>query len=125
MFAHNGRAVLIDLGVARHLSLGALTTLGKTWGTDGYMSPEQANALRQLSCKSDVFSLGVVLQELLLGTHPTGYNQLALAGGGIKIAALNPGAPIPFEALLDSMLALNPHNRPHPSDVADGFLKHV
>lgn len=57
MFAHNGRAVLIDLGVARHLSLGALTTLGKTWGTDGYMSPEQANALRQLSCKSDIFSL--------------------------------------------------------------------
>src|SRR5262249_35827038 len=82
MLKHNGRAVLIDLGVARHLSLGALTTVGKTWGTEGYMSPEQANAVRQLSCKSDLFSLGIVLQESVLGTHPTAYNQLALSGGG-------------------------------------------
>jgi eukaryotic-like serine/threonine-protein kinase len=124
MLAQDGRAVLIDLGVARHLALGALTTIGKTWGTEGYMSPEQANALRQLSCKSDVFSLGIVLQESLLGTHPTGYNQLALSGGGIKTGALNLGAPVPFDALLDSMLALSPQNRPNPIHVADSFLKH-
>jgi len=125
MLARNGRVVMIDLGVARHLSMGALTTLGKTWGTEGYMSPEQAKALRQLSCKSDIFSLGIVLQELLLGRHPTGCNQLALSGGGIKTRALKLTLPIPIEALLDAMLALSPHNRPNPIDAADFLNKHI
>jgi serine/threonine-protein kinase len=125
MLARNNRGVLIDLGVARHLSLGALTTIGKTWGTDGYMSPEQANALRQLSCKSDIFSLGIVLQELLLGAHPTGCNQLALAGGGVKTAALKFAPRAPFEALLDTMLALSPHHRPNPVQVAETLNHHV
>ena len=125
MLARSGRAVTIDLGVARHLSLGAITTLGRTWGTEGYMSPEQATALRQLSCKSDVFSLGIVLQELLLGRHPTGCNQLALSGGGIKTAALRLALPAPLEALLDAMLALRPHSRPNPVHVADCLNNHA
>ncbi len=42
MLANSGFAVLIDLGVARHTLLDTLTATGATWGTQGYMSPEQA-----------------------------------------------------------------------------------
>lgn len=45
-------AILIDLGVARHLDLQNLTAPGCSWGTCGYLSPEQAKAVRQLSYKS-------------------------------------------------------------------------
>ena len=68
MVQADGHAVLIDLGVARHIELDSLTTYGKTWGTEGYLSPEQSRAVRTLTCKSDVFALGVVVQECLLGT---------------------------------------------------------
>jgi eukaryotic-like serine/threonine-protein kinase len=44
MLATSGHAVLIDLGVARHTTLDSLTITGATWGTQGYMSPEQALA---------------------------------------------------------------------------------
>jgi serine/threonine-protein kinase len=125
MLTQSGRAVLIDLGVARHLSLGSLTTAGKTWGTEGYMSPEHANALRQLSCKSDIFALGIVLQESLTGNHPTGLNQMALLSGGLPTAALGLNLPVNFASHLDSMLHLKPHNRPAPEQVAILFNQYV
>jgi serine/threonine-protein kinase len=124
MQTSNGKAVLIDLGVARHLSHTPLTTIGKTWGTEGYMSPEQAQALRQLSCKSDIFALGIVLQELILGRHPTDWNQLLLARGGIPTAKLMSGVNTDFVSLLDSMLLANPHQRPSPINVAERFKNH-
>ena len=40
-----------------------------------YLSPEQSRAVRSLTCKSDVFALGVVVQESLLGRHPTARRQ--------------------------------------------------
>lgn len=125
MLAAKGHAVLIDLGVGRHLSMTPLTTLGKTWGTEGYMSPEQAQALRNLSCKSDVFALGVVLQEALLGAHPTGYNQLALNGGGRSTATLGLNLPGDITGLIDSMLLPGAHLRPTPFLVAKEFAKHL
>jgi len=124
MLTKGGGAVLIDLGVARHLALGPLTTLGKTWGTEGYMSPEQANALRQLSCKSDVFALGIVLLESLVGAHPTGYSQLALSGGGPLTSGFGLALPPDFVSRLDSMLVLTPHGRPNPDQIATSFSNH-
>jgi eukaryotic-like serine/threonine-protein kinase len=125
MLTKAGRAVMIDLGVARHLSLGSLTTVGKTWGTEGYLSPEQARTQRQLSCKSDIFSLGVVLQQCLLGKHPTGRNQLLLLGGGIASKRLGITIPPEFEQVLDAMLSRQPHLRPNPKDIAPALLKHA
>jgi serine/threonine protein kinase len=113
----NGSPFLIDLGVARHIALSPLTTTGKTWGTEGYMSPEQAHALRQLSCKSDVFALGIVLQESFTGRHPTGYNQIALALGGPRTATLAHGLPPVLCAFIDLMVAGQPHLRPTPAQV--------
>jgi serine/threonine-protein kinase len=55
----NGRACVIDLGLARHLDETSITESGVTWGTRGYMSPEQCRCIKALSCHSDMFSLGV------------------------------------------------------------------
>lgn len=118
MMANNGRAILIDLGLARHLSLTSLTTSGKTWGTEGYLSPEHAQAVKQLSCKSDVFALGIVMQECLLGHHPTGRKQTALLNGGVSTANLREGLPEDLVGLVDAMVSKRAFTRPSPSAVA-------
>ena len=117
MLAANGRAVLIDLGLARHLSLQSLTSTGQTWGTEGYMSPEQARTLKQLSCHSDVFSLGIVLQECLAGRHPTARRQGLLSGGGPDTDALKSGLPPAFVATINAMVRRHSYARPLPQAV--------
>ncbi len=114
-------AVLIDLGVARHLDEKTLTATGMTWGTMGYISPEQANALQQLTCQSDVFCLGVVLQQALCGRHPTNGDQLQLVTAPPRTASVAPGAPVAVAEVIDRMLLLRPAFRPTPSAVADVF----
>lgn len=117
----DGECVLIDLGVARHLAFSPLTTIGKTWGTDGYMSPEHARALRQLSCKSDVFALGVTLQECLLSRHPTNGHQHSLLFGGVRTFTLLPSASQYLAETIDAMLEYRPEKRPSPADLVDKF----
>lgn len=120
MLRPDGRAVLIDLGVARHLNLSPLTTAGKTWGTEGYMAPEHARG-KTLSCKADVFALGVLLQECLMGCHPTGGRQILLMNGGPKTAALHPKTPADLAQILDAMLDRSPGVRPTPRRVAEAL----
>lgn len=120
MLRPDGRAVLIDLGVARHLNLSPLTTAGKTWGTEGYMAPEHARG-NPLSCKADVFALGVLLQECLLQHHPTAHRQTVLMNGGLKTAALRPDTPAELARIIDLMLDRSPGVRPSPRRVADAL----
>jgi serine/threonine protein kinase len=117
MLANSGGAVLIDLGVARHTSLASLTLTGNSWGTRGYMSPEQALGRKALTCKSDVFALGVLFQQCLAGRHPTGGNQQLLMNGGATIAALIPGLPRDVVALSNRMLQRDPTRRPLPNEI--------
>jgi serine/threonine-protein kinase len=121
MLRPNGHGVLIDLGVARHIEMPSLTTHGKTWGTEGYLSPEQSRAIRTLTCKSDIFALGLVAQEALLGRHPTGRRQQLLAGGGPPTASLQHGLPPVFCTLLDRMVHRDPVRRISPAEVVTGM----
>lgn len=122
MMTPAGGAVLIDLGVARHIEMTSLTTTGKTWGTSGYFSPEQARGA-PLSCKSDVFALGVLLQECLLGRHPTDRRQNALLNGGMKTDGLRAGLPRFLVRLVDSMVNKSAVLRPSPTQVANDLAK--
>jgi len=62
---------VVDFGIAREHSLPDLTMTGQVLGTPGYLSPEQARGeVGGLDRRSDIFSLGVVLYELLSGERP-------------------------------------------------------
>jgi serine/threonine-protein kinase len=98
-----------------------LTAIGFTCGTMGYLSPEQCRTERQLTCQSDVFSLGVTLQECLVGRHPTLGDQQALCVSPRPTAALAPTVPAGLAQLIDSMLELRAAFRPLPGTLDTRF----
>ena len=68
-----GEAVVADFGIARAISAAGgerLTETGMAVGTPAYMSPEQASGERVVDGRSDVYSLGAVLYEMLAGEPP-------------------------------------------------------
>ena len=70
---HEGEAMLTDFGIAlavKEAGGSRLTETGLSLGTPSYMSPEQATGDRALDARSDVFSLGAVLYEMLAGEPP-------------------------------------------------------
>lgn len=69
----NGRAMVADFGIALAVSAaagGRMTETGLSLGTPHYMSPEQATADRDITARSDIYSLASVLYEMLTGTPP-------------------------------------------------------
>jgi serine/threonine-protein kinase len=70
---HDGRPMVADFGIALALSAaagGRMTETGMSLGTPHYMSPEQATADKEISGRSDIYSLGSVLYEMLTGNPP-------------------------------------------------------
>lgn len=118
-------AVLIDLGVARHLGEPSLTAYGFSWGTPGYLSPEQCRTERDLTCKSDIFSLGIVLLEALAGHHPTQHSQARLLSDRVRTATVAPDAPSALGGAIDMMLHPRAVQRPLPQQVSEFFAAYV
>ena len=97
MVESSGRLVLVDFGLVKRLAsdIGALGTAaetlpGQVMGTIGYMSPEQAKG-ESVDERSDVFSLGVVLYEMLTGTRPF---QRSSAAEALAATLSEPHQPI-------------------------------
>jgi serine/threonine protein kinase len=70
---HDGRPMVADFGIALALSAaagGRMTETGLSLGTPHYMSPEQATAAKDITARSDVYSLASVLYEMLAGSPP-------------------------------------------------------
>src|SRR3569832_518694 len=69
LISRTGRVKLADFGIARSTQIEHHTDPGQVKGKFGYMSPEQVMGDEQLDGRSDVFSLGVVMTEMLLKHH--------------------------------------------------------
>jgi serine/threonine-protein kinase len=70
---HDGRPMVADFGIALAVSAaagGRMTETGLSLGTPHYMSPEQATAEKEITGRSDIYSLGCVLYEMLTGNPP-------------------------------------------------------
>jgi tetratricopeptide (TPR) repeat protein len=69
MVDKQGRVVVMDFGIARSREMPGLTQTGVVVGTPEYMSPEQAKG-EEIDSRSDLFSLGIILYQLLTGKSP-------------------------------------------------------
>ncbi|HLZ46519.1 MAG TPA: serine/threonine-protein kinase [Gemmatimonadales bacterium] len=104
----SGHAVVSDFGVARAISAAdtRVTVAGIVVGTPDYMSPEQAAGDSELDGRSDIFSLGCVLFEMLVGRPP---RAIITPRGGTRASITGPhsGASIPpaVERLIGRALA--------------------
>ena len=76
MLAEDGSVKLVDLGVAKAKNTDSLVTISNTvFGTPNYISPEQAQDSSAVDARADVYSLGIVLYELLCGRRPYNCNS--------------------------------------------------
>jgi WD40 repeat protein len=113
------RAKITDFGLARALQLTSEGSLlsGQAMGTPAYMSPEQIAAPKQVDGRSDVFSLGVVLYEMLTGERPfrgTTYTAIlyhVIHEDPSPPRKLNPAVPRDLETICLKCLAKEPHHR--------------
>src|SRR5690242_17006277 len=69
MIDQNGRVVVMDFGIAHSKEMASMTMSGALVGTPDYMSPEQAKG-EKADTRSDIFSLGLILYEMLTGRVP-------------------------------------------------------
>jgi eukaryotic-like serine/threonine-protein kinase len=120
----NGHAVVADFGIARALSAAGadhLTQTGTAIGTPRYMSPEQAAGERDVDGRSDLYSLGCVLYEMLGGQPPfTGPTAEVIARQHLvteaaPITNLRPTVPPEVAGALARTLAKNPADRFNPA----------
>jgi len=114
LFSKDDIPVLADFGIAKLVTADTnLTSQGQSLGTPYYMSPEQAQAQRDIDHRSDLYSLAVVLYEMLTGSPP--YN----ANTALGIALMHVSDPLPrlpthlamIQPLIDKAMAKIPDDR--------------
>lgn len=120
----DGGVKLTDFGMARSDDSRTLTATGTLLGTPAYLAPEQVMASREAGPPADVYSLGVVLFELLSGRLPfSNPNPMAILTSHMSEAPpslreVASGVTPAMADLVDSMLAKDPDERPSAGDVA-------
>ena len=127
MLIKNGKAKVTDFGIAKAVT-SSQTKSGIILGTPNYMSPEQING-QEIDGRSDIFSLGVVLFELLTGQLPFHGKTLTNLLYNItqtrhpSLQKINPKIPKPIEQIVDKALSKSPDHRfRHAGDIAK-YLK--
>ena len=114
LFRADGTPVLTDFGIAKLIQAdNDLTVTGTVMGSPHYLSPEQAQGSRRLDGRSDLYSLGIILYEMLTGRKPysaDGFAAVLMA----HIKQPVPRLPEPLQdlqPLIDRLLAKDPNDR--------------
>jgi beta-lactam-binding protein with PASTA domain/tRNA A-37 threonylcarbamoyl transferase component Bud32 len=119
MITSGGQTKVTDFGIARAVASDGeqtVTQTGMVIGTASYLSPEQAQG-NPVDARSDVYSLGCVLYEMLTGSPPfQGESPLAIAYKHVREdppppSHANPDVPAALDAIVMKALAKNPENR--------------
>src|SRR5512146_2261204 len=116
-----GHAVVSDFGIARAISAAGsrVTAVGTTVGTPDYMSPEQGEGKGPLDGRSDIYSLGCVLFEMLAGMPPAAVTPPEGPAAGplrarnrlAELTALRPSVPPEVAGIVARMLEPKPKDR--------------
>ncbi|HLE31101.1 MAG TPA: serine/threonine-protein kinase, partial [Bacteroidota bacterium] len=116
MIRKDGRVQIMDFGLAKLRGASRLTKEGSTVGTAGYMSPEQVQGL-ETDHRSDIFSLGVLLYEMLTGQPPfKGVHETAISYEIVNVdspplSAIKPEIPPDLDAIVLECLEKDPKER--------------
>src|SRR6266508_2115531 len=116
LIGRDGRVKVVDFGIARALAEAEMTLPGTTLGSVHYFSPEQARG-EPTTAASDIFSLGIVLYEMLTGVRPwTGDSAASVAlarlSGPVPDPVLaRPSLPPDLAAITRKALATSPIDR--------------
>lgn len=118
----DGHAKVADFGIARAVTESTMTYSGNVVGSVHYFSPEQAKGT-MITPKSDVYSLGVVLYEMLTGKLPfTGDNPVSIAVKHLQeepvpVRQIDPSIPPVVEAIVSKAMSKDPAMRPTSAEL--------
>ena len=116
MISKQGEVKLMDFGIARDETLSDLTETGTGLGTPSYMSPEQILG-DKLDFRSDLFSVGIVLYQMITGEKPFVEDEARTVMQKIRLdrfvspRKLQPNVPRPLERILGRCMEKMPANR--------------
>ena len=126
----NGLLKICDFGVARITdAVDGLTTAGNVIGTAYYMSPEQCAGETQIDGRSDLYSLGCVLDELLTGQPPFTKGKAReimnqhMNASPASLRTLRPDIPGDLDTIVLTMLAKDPGDRPNDAGSLAAMLQ--